>query len=440
MEKVGENRKISCAECDEMKVSKIKICVICPEIGNSGGNAFIGGHVNNVVQLTKALSDRGHEITIITTPHRYPGDELNNGLEWAEIYCLPMSGSYLSAKYGIEFALRALQKVRKLHTIKNFDIIHGHSGYSMLGLITGIGGRITRIPSIHSIYSPIQPIISHNTVMFFSNKILSKFYLSQVNKIIAVSKNVRDSLISAGLPQYKIEMMPPGIDTNMYNPSISGDNVRKYFGIGSDIPLLLYVGNLTKIKGIHIFIEALKIIVKQFPDIKLLMALNMPLSKYEEEDSAGLYDTERDFEIKEKIKSYGLNDNVIPLGIVKNMPQVMAASDVFITPFLNTVGVVDYPTSLLEAMAVGKPVIATRVGGIPEIVKHKENGLLVEPGDVHELKNALLYILENKDEAKRMGENAAKYVAENYSVGAIVEKIERVYEGVISNYSGDRRH
>ena len=422
-----------------MKVSKMKICVICPEIGNSGGSAFIGGHVNNVVQLTKALSDRGHEITIITTPHRYPGDELNNGLEWAEIYCLPMSGSYLSAKYGIEFALRALQKVRKLHTIKNFDIIHGHSGYSMLGLITGIGGRITRVPSIHSIYSPIQPIISHNSVMFFSNKILSKFYLSQVNKIIAVTENIQHSLIMAGVPHYKIEIVPPGIDISIYNPSISGGDVRKYFGIGSDLPLLLYVGNLTKIKGIHIFIDALKVIVKRFPDMKLLMALNMPLSKYEEEDTAGLYDTERDFEIKEKIKSYGLNNNIIPLGIVKNMPQVMAASDVFITPFLNTVGVVDYPTSLLEAMAVGKPVIATRVGGIPEIVKRKENGLLVEPGDVHELKNALLYILENKDEAKRMGENAAKYVAENYSVDAIVEKMERVYEEVISDYSGNRR-
>ena len=416
----------------------MKICVICPEIGNSGGNAFIGGHVNNVVQLSKALFDRGHEITIITTPHRYPGDELNNGLEWAEIYCLPMSGSYLSAKYGIEFALRALQKVRKLHAIKNFDIIHGHSGYSMLGLITGIGGRITKVPSIHSIYSPIQPITGHNIVMSFSNKILSKFYLSQLNKIIAVSKNVRDSLISAELPQYKIEMMPPGIDTKMYNPSISGGDVRKYFGIGSDQPLLLYVGNLTEIKGIHVLIEALRIIIKQFPDVKLLIALNMPLSKYEEEDSTGLYDMEGAFEIKEKMKSYGLNNNVIPLGIVRNMPQIMAASDVFITPFLNTVGVVDYPTSLLEAMAVGKPVIATRVGGIPEIVKPNENGILVEPNNIDELVNAIMYMLNNKEEAKRKGLEGAKLVFEKFRTEIVVDKLERIYEEVISNYSGNR--
>lgn len=417
----------------------MKICMICPEIGNAGGNAFIGGHVNNVVQLSKALFDRGHEITIITTPHRHPGNQLNNGLEWAEVVCLPISGSYPSIKYGLEFTFKTLQKIRELHRIKKFDVIHGHSGFSMLGLITGIGSRIVKVPSIHSIYSPIQPT-SHNTVMFFSNKILSKFYLSQVNKIIAVTRNIQRSLIMAEVPDYKIEMIPPGIDTKIYNPSISGNNVRKHFGIESDQPLLLYVGNLTKIKGIHILIEALRIVIKQFPDAKLLMALNMPLSKYEEEDSTGLYDTERDFKIKEKIKSYGLNDNIVPLGIVKNMPQIMAASDVFITPFLNTVGVVDYPISLLEAMAVGKPVIATRVGGIPEIVKHMENGLLVEPGDVHELKNALLYILENKDEAKRMGENVAMYVAENYSLDAIVEKMERVYEEVISNYSGDRRH
>lgn len=413
--------------------------MICPEICNSGGSAFIGGHVNNVVQLSKALFDREHEITIVTTPHRHPGNQPNNGLEWAEVVCLPISGLYPSIKYGLEFTFKTSQKIRELHKIEKFDVIHGHSGFSMLGLITGIGGRITRVPSIHSINSPIQPIISHNSVMFFSNRILSKFYLSQVNKIIAVTENIQHSLTMAGVPHYKIEIVPPGIDISIYNPSISGGDVRKYFGIGSDLPLLLYVGNLTKIKGIHIFIEALKIIVKRFPDIKLLMALNMPLSKYEEEDSAGLYDTERDFEIKEKIKSYGLNDNIIPLGIVKNMPQVMAASDVFITPFLNTVGVVDYPTSMLEAMAVGKPVIATRVGGIPEIVKHKENGMLVEPNNVDELVAAILYMLNNKEEAKNMGKEGAKTISEKFRLEIVVEELERIYEEVTSNYSGNRR-
>lgn len=416
----------------------MKICMICPEIGNSGGSAFTGGHVNNVVQLSKALFDRGHEITIITTPHRYPGDELNNELKWAEIYCLPISGSYLSAKYGIEFALKVLRKIRILHAIKNFDIIHGHSGYSMLGLITGIGGRITKVPSIHSVYSPIQPIISHNTVMFFSNKILSKFYLSQVNKIIAASKNVQDSLIRAGLPPYKIEMIPPGIDTKIYNPSLSSHGMRKSLGIGLNQPLLLYVGNLTKIKGIDILIEALNCIIKQFPDMKLLMALNMPLTKYKEEDTSKLCSIET-FEIKKKIKSYGLNDNIIPLGIVKNMPQVMAASDVFITPFLNTVGVVDYPTSLLEAMAVGKPVIATRVGGIPEIIKHQKNGILVEPNNVDELVDAILYMLNNKEEAKNMGKEGAKIISEKIRTEIVVDELERIYEVVISNYSGNRR-
>lgn len=417
----------------------MKISMVCPEIGKSGGNAFIGGHVNNAVQLSKALFDRGHEITIITTPHRHPGNQPNNGLEWAEVVCLPISGSYPSIKYGLEYTFKTLQKIRELHKIEKFDVIHGHSGFSMLGLITGIGGRITRVPSIHSIYSPIQPIISHNTVMFFSNKILSKFYLSQVNKIIAATKNIQCSLIMAGVPDYKIEMIPPGIDTKIYNPSISDNNVRKHFDIGSDQPLLLYVGNLTKIKGIHILIEALRIMTKQFPDAKLLMALNMPLSKYEEEDSAGLYDTERDFEIKEKIKSYGLNDNIIPLGIVKNMPQIMAASDVFITPFLNTVGVVDYPTSLLEAMAVGKPVIATRVGGIPEIVKHKENGLLVEPNNVDELVAAILYMLNNKEEAKDMGKEGAKIISEKFRSETVADTLERIYEEVILNYSSNRR-
>ena len=401
----------------------MKICMICPELGDAGGRAFIGGHVNNVLRLSEALVDSGHEVTILTTPHTYPGDQQKNDIEWAEVFCLPISGSYASFRYGLGFAIKALRKIRELNNEKNFDIIHGHSGYPILGLITGIAGEMVNIPSIHSLYCPIEPS------PIFLNRTLSKVYFLQVNKIIAISRNVQKSLNKIGIQNDKIEIIPPAIKMSLYDPFIPDGGIRKYFNIDSDQTLLLHTTDLTKERGTYFLIEGLKIIVEQYPNIKLLMALNMPVSKYKGEK----------FEIKDKIMFYDLDDNIILLGITKKMPQIMASIDIFIAPFLNMAGIADYPISLLEAMACGKPVIATKVGGIPEIVKHKVNGLLVEPGDVHELKNALLYILENKNEAKRMGENAAKYVAENYSVDAIVEKMERIYEEVISNYSGNRR-
>ena len=418
----------------------MRICMICPEIGNSGGNAFIGGHTNTVVQLSKALSDRGHEITIITTSHRYPGNrpDKDNLQEWAEVFTLPISGPFLSVKYGLEFAFKSIRKVKEVHKHKKFDVIHGHSGYSMLAPITGISAKTSNLPSIHSIYCPIQ-VAGGNVVKLFSNKILSKFYFSRVDKIIAVTGNVGCSLIKAGIAENRIAEIPLGINTELYNQNISGDDVRGGYNIDTDQPILTYVGNLTLQKGLSILIDALNIVAKDIPNIKLLMVLNMPLERYENPGRLDV-DMGQFFKIKEKIKHYGLEDNIIPLGLLDNMPQVMAASDVFITPFLNTVGIVDYPTSLLEAMAVGKPVIATRVGGIPEIVKHKENGVLVEPANVNELVGAIIYLLNNKEEAKNMGEESAKIISEKFGLEIVIDKLEKKYEEVISNYSGNRRY
>ena len=419
----------------------MKICVICPEIGESRGNAFIGGHVNAVVQLSKALFDRGHEITIITTPHRYPGNQPDkDALQgWAEVFSLSISGSYSSVKYGLEFTLKTLKKIKELKNEKEFDIIHGHSGYTMPAIITGISSKLTNIPSVHTVYCPIKPALNnYNVCRIFSNTILSKLYLSQVTKIIAITKNIKHSLIKAGISEDRIADISLGINTSLYNPSVIGAKVREKYNIDPDQPTLLYIGNLTRIKGLPVLIDALNIIVKKKLDVKLLMVLNMPLERYAKLDKSDV-DMELIFKIKEKIKHYGLEDNILPLGLLDNMPQVMAASDVFITPFLNTVGVVDYPTSLLEAMAIGKPVIATRVGGIPEIVKNKASGILVEPNNVDELVNAIMYMINNKEEARKMGSEGAKLISVKFKTEIVVDKLERTYEEVIQNYSGNRR-
>lgn len=406
----------------------MKICMICPEIGNSRGSAFIGGHVNNVVRLSKALSERGHNITILTTPHRHPGILNGNCIDWAEVICLPIDGKYPSAQYGLEFAYKAILKLKKINKVHNFDIIHGHSGFPTLGLITSICSEVTGIPSVHSIYSPIKPVISRNAIMTFSNNIFSNICLSQIKVIIAVSGNIYNSLIDAGVSRSKLEIIPPFIDLKIYNPSNHMTNDESNIYIKTNQTTILYVGNLTEIKGIKVLIKSLKNVKEKYPNIRLLIALNMPLDQYNAQNPAGLYDNENNFSVKNMIKSYNLEEIVHPIGIVNNLPQIMSSSNIFVIPFLNTVGVVDYPISLLEAMACGVPVISTNVGGISEIITHKENGLLIEPNNVAELEEALIYMLEKVDEAKTMGKNAANYMAEKYYNQANIKRFEEIYE------------
>jgi len=418
----------------------MKICVICPEMGNSAGNAFIGGHVNAVLQLSKALFDRGHGITIITTPHRYPGNKPDNDIfnGWAEVYTLPISSSYPTIKYGFEYAIESIRKVKELHKIKTFDIIHGHSGYSMLALITGISAKTTGLPSVHSIYCPIH-VTSGNAVKLLSNNIFSKFYFSGVSKIIGVTRNVAQSLMEVGIAADTIAEIPIGINTELYNPYVSGDYVRKMYSINPDQPTIIYVGNLTTQKGLLILIEALNIVVKKIPNVKLFMILNMPLERFQNPDIVDI-DMKQLFKIKEKIKHYDLENNIVPLGLLDDMPQFLAASNFSITPFLDTVGIVDYPTSMIEAMAVGKPIIASRVGGIPEIIEHNKNGILIEPNNIENLANSILELINHQYKTKNMGEQAAKTISRRYGCATIAARLEKLYEEVISDYNSNRRY
>ena len=409
----------------------MNICMICPEIGNAGGNAFIGGHVNNVLRLSKALSKRGHEITIITTPHRHPGNDNDKNIDWAEVISLPINEPYPSIQYGLHYMLKTLITLKRLKRYKKFDIIHGHSGFSTLGLITGLSGKIINVPSVHSIYCPVKPTSSRNFIMMISNSFLTKFYLSLISKIVAVSNNSSASLVSCGIMASKIERIPPSVDTLTFRKNNFKNNLRENLNIDRNDKLILYVGNLTKIKGINILLEAFREILFEFKDVKLLLVLNMPIFKYLNNEKNGLYSTEHNFEIKEMINNYGLSGYVIPIGLVDNLPEIMASCDVFVTPFLNTVGVLDYPLSLLEAMSCGLPVIATNVGGIPEIIKNGENGLLIDPNDINGLRDALLCLLRDQPKARLLGDNAASFVSSNFETEIICEDYERIYESLL---------
>lgn len=410
----------------------MEICIICPEIGNSGGNAFIGGHVNNVVRTSEVLYDRGHEIHFITTSHRYPNKKGQNGIEWAKVHCISTSGSYLSLRYGMEFFTKSLFKIKKLHKEEKFDIIHGHSGYSMPAMITGISSKLTGVPAVQTVYCPILPN-RENVVRSFSNELFSKYYFFGINRIFSVTGNVRNSLILAGIPENKIEYVPIGIDLNVYDTTL-GFGIRERYELDSHIPVLVYIGNLAKNKGVHILLDALGKVIKEHCNLKLFIVLNLPIEEYYNPTRIRV-DMQLIDIVKDKIKTLNLEKNVIFVGLTNNLAEIIAASDIFVMPFLNTRGIADYPTSLLEAMACGKPIIATKIGGIPEIIKDDENGLLVESEDPDGLSEAIIQLLGDKKKRLKMAKNNSEYIKENFNVVDVAHKMERIYGDILQENS-----
>ena len=391
----------------------MKICMVGFGIGKTHG-AFVGGHVNNAVNLSKALAENGFQVHIVSTPpihadlrNSETAFKIQNGVTIHTVNVAYNNASNkisekgrLGLSCGFKSYFQIVSTIKKLHKNESFGVIHGHSGFPWVALIPEYLKVFKGIPSVHTIGCPIKDGWGH--------RMISKLCLSKLDLTIALSDNVRNSLKNI-IPEHRIKVIPPLIDLSRFNHN---------FKEKSDSPHLLYVGNLSKTKGLHILLEALKIVKKDFPNIKLSLGLDMPLNEFES----------RDLEIKEKLIALDLTESVIPLGIIKNLPEVMASSDIFVAPFTSTYGPMDYPLSILEAMASGLPVVATNVGGIPEIVKQGKNGLLVEPNNPFELAECLNYLLRNEEERMKMGRKGAEFVKDlNKNV---VNRIESLYKEI----------
>jgi glycosyltransferase involved in cell wall biosynthesis len=388
---------------------------MCLGLGSIDEMPLVGGHENSVIRLCKELHNLRNEVFVFTTPsiHSNSNQARIFNVSWGKIYSLPISSTYGSIKYGLEFTFKALYNIKELHRKENFDIIHGHSGHPALALIFGILSKRIDIPLVHTLYCPIESNC---------NKLSNKFYLSFPSKIISLSNNTQNSLENIGIVKDNIEIIPPPIDTSVFNPFVPKIN-RKNYGLKSEDLTILYIGDLTEKRGLYLLIEALSIVVKTNPNIKLFLAVNMPITKY----------NQTDFEVKHKINSLELDKNVVPLGIINNMPEVMATSDVLIAPYLSIETIADYPISALETMACGTPVIATNVGGISEIIKHMDTGLLIQPNNVNDLIDSITFMLQNKDKIKEMGIKASIYIQSNFGIQFITKKYEKIYLDLIKS-------
>jgi glycosyltransferase involved in cell wall biosynthesis len=234
-----------------------------------------------------------------------------------------------------------------------------------------------------------------------------------------ISQNIKQSIINAGIGK-DVFVIPPIIDNVHFNSSLDGAPKRKELGIPENANVILYCGSWAKWKGVDLLIEAFHGIKKEFPESFLITAWGEPYDWYDD----------RKNQLSEMIDSLGLKGSVIELGVVKDIHMVMAASDVFVAPFLNIDGVADPPLSILESMACGKIAIATKIASIPTIIDDGVTGFLVSPGSLDELIIALRKALNNVSTKEQIGSDASEYVLNNYGTDAVVAQVMHVYNDI----------
>ncbi len=293
----------------------------------------------------------------------------------------------------------SLIKIIKRYEI---DLIHANSFHA--GLFAGIASKVTGIPLICHIHRIFPQNRFYKT--FF--KILEYFCF----KIIAISKSVKSELVVYGIDSNKIEIIYNGVDLDKFIPRNSRQEVLEEFQLNTKIFLLGTVGQLSERKGHIELLKATQKVLKLYPKLVLFIVGDTlgENKKYKER-------------IIDLAKELGILENMILTGYRPDVPRIMGALDVFILSSRQE----PFGLVVIEAMAMNKAVVATAVGGVPEIVEDGVSGILVPPGDPDKLAKAIIELLENEKKREQMGQIGRRIVEEKFDLFDNIRKIEKIY-------------
>ncbi len=314
--------------------------------------------------------------------------------------------SFLDFLSSITPLLSVLQQV-KLKTWKEIDIIHTHmAGLGWLGVKLG---KIFKKPVV---------ITCHGSDIYIGTQDLPEYRwrrkriiwaLKKCQKVIVVSNALKEKVVELGISKEKVEVIPNGFDKQRFYLT-NQDDARKKLKLPLNKKIILYVGNLVPIKGVNFLIEAVSFLTLKRNDFLLTIIGDGELREF----------------LEKQVRELNLTDLVKLIGKLphKEISLWMNACDLLVLPSLNE----GWPTVLSEVLACGKPVVASKVGGIPEIIKNKNLGLLVKPRNSKSLAEALNHALNLRWDSKYIASQVQEFSWERIS-----QKIYGIYQDLIIN-------
>ena len=315
--------------------------------------------------------------------------------------------------------IRQFRELYEICSKRHVDILHTH-GYR--SDILGFGAaKLLGIPIVSTVHGWTSVTRRMRVYEYIQRRCLKYF-----DKVITVSEDLRQRLESFGVRSEKIVKFNNAIDIHKNAEVGITRSFRQELGIGPGTRLIGTVGRLSVEKGLGYFLKAGARIVARDPSVKLVLVGEGPQRK----------------ELEALAASLGISDSVIFCGYRADAERIYPALDVFVLPSL-TEGI---PMALLEAMAFSRPVIASRVGGVPEVVQDGVTGIFVEPKDVDELAEKMWDLLCHPEVSVQLGIRARKRVQSHFDSHEWIKKIEELYidlalrktYGVVSPLAGIR--
>ncbi len=390
----------------------MKICILSRSIPEHS----IGGMEIHCWIVACVFAKREHKVKLITTSHP-------KGIEYKKID-KNLEVFYLKGtkpgKYSKTWWERSLQKFFELNSVEKFDVVLSESSGALSVLKYKVKNQLN-IPiilvmhgtAIRDAISQLKQLSIRSTLAAVKNYIFSLRdirWIKYSDAVIACSDEVAKSLIEQlKVPKEKVYTILNGVDTEKFSPYIDTLTLRKQLNISEEYKVITCITRLKLEKGVHILLKAFKEVIQQRQNVFLMIVGS---GNYQEK----LKDISKELNIEEKVKFIGSISH-------ENLAGYYAVGDIFVFPTLAKEGL---PWVVLEAMSCGRPVIASRIGGIPQIIKDSENGLLFEPGNINELKEKIFLLLENYEICKKLSKNARDYVVQNLSQEKMIDETLRV--------------
>jgi glycosyltransferase involved in cell wall biosynthesis len=373
----------------------------------------MGGPALHVAYLTHGLRERGYETTLVAGSLARGEDSMefvarDLGIEATH---LPELRRDIAPIRDLQATLRLAQLIRRLRP----DILHTH---------TAKAGAVGRMAAslVGDARPPIVVHTFHGHVLrgyfgprlSYGFRLLERWLARRTDALVAVSPEVRDELVRLGVaPAEKFTVVRVGIELTDRVADLDGRaETRRRLGIAGDSFTVGWVGRMTGVKRTSDVLLAFKRLRERGVDAFLCMIGDGP---------------ERG-QLERRAHELGIMKRTLFLGYQEQVAPYYAALDAMILPSGNE----GTPVSAIEALAAGRPVVATRVGGLPDVVREGEDGFLVAPGAVDELADRLERLATDEELRRRMGEAGRERVLPRYSVERLIDDVDALYRSLLA--------
>lgn len=400
----------------------MKILVVSGRVGRSPEDISYSFVFDEVVRLAK------RRIEVHVARFKFEGHVFSYGVHFHDI---PKKFDIAALTFGLKnlvFYRPLLRSPRNIYGeflyskhIRNLlervkpDVLHAHFAYpeGWAACTAKLGKKVPLIVTLHGYDILMESSVRYGIRLYKKYDAIVKTVLNDADRVIVASRAVYEEATKLCNPD-KIALIPNGVDTNRFNPGLDGSAIRRRYGIEDAFVVFTVRGHMPKY-GIEYLIRAAPYLVRQVRDVIFVIGGDGPLRKYHERLAHEL----------------GVGEHVIFTGVIpwNELPLFYVASDVVVVPSLQEA----WGLVVTEAMACGKPVIGSDVGGIRDQVINGWNGFLVPPRNPRTIAEKILYFIENPGEARKMGANGRRLVVEHFDIEKRIDRLVKLYEEVLTN-------